>query len=38
MDDDEKIPLIDRAKGTKWNAPVHNLSKTKTLNSLSDIK
>jgi hypothetical protein len=34
--DDEKIPLIVHEKGTKWNALIHNLGKTKTLNSLSD--
>jgi hypothetical protein len=34
--DDEKIPLFAHEKGTKWNALIHNLSKMKTLNSLSD--
>lgn len=37
MDDDEKMLIFDREKGMKSNAPVHNLGKTKILNSLLDI-
>jgi hypothetical protein len=38
MDGDEKMLRIVHEKGAKLNAPIHNLDKMKTLNSLSDTR